>query len=362
MTIPASLSASLIAEILATHFDPHAGTPYWLERERQLGLEARREITCCEAFHLFGPMDTEALRTRPLLDFIPRRFHGELATMILAETGGTTGPPIRRVYRPEEFGAAFVDSWKRAADLRGFPRGGSWLFVGPSGPHVIGQSARAMARSLGSCEPFSVDCDVRWIKRQGAGSLGFTLYFDHVLDQAMNVIRTQKIEVLLITPPLLLALAARMSEEELNRIRGIHLAGMALTVADSETIRHRLFPQAVVLPGYGNSLVGVLFEHTPPGPGQPPTYVVDDPALWFQLVPWQPQAPEQNPDLAAATLKPGQRGRVVAHRLDPSFLLLNLVERDTACYAEPTDKGDSRAVTAVEPIRPMISSKSEGVY
>jgi hypothetical protein len=357
MTIP----ASLIAEIIAIHFDPHAGSPYWLEQEKRLGLDAKKEITCCESFHLFGPMDTEALRTRPLLDFIPGRFHDELPSMILAETGGTTGAPIRRVYRPAEFSAAFVDSWKRAAALRGFPHGGNWLFAGPSGPHVIGQSARAMARSLGSCEPFSVDCDVRWIKRQVAGSLGFTLYLDHVLDQAMNVIRTQQIEVLFITPPLLLALAGRMSDAQRKRIRGIHLGGMALTVADSENIRHQLFPQAVVLPGYGNSLLGVLFEHATPLPNEPPTYVVDDPALWFQLTPWQPRTPEEPPDLGV-TLKPGQRGRVVAHRLDPSFLLLNMVERDTACYVLPEGKKECCAVTAVEPIRPLVSTKSEGVY
>ncbi len=356
-----TIAASLIEEIIATHFDPHAGSAYWLEREKQLGLDAKKEITSCEAFHLLGPMDPEALRTRPLLDFIPKRFHHELPSMILAETGGTTGAPIRRVYRPSEFSAAFVDSWKRAADLRDFPRSGNWLFVGPSGPHVIGQSARAMARSLGSLEPFSVDCDVRWIKRQGAGSLGFTLYLDHVLDQALNVLRTQNIEVLFITPPLLLALADRMTAEERQCIRGIHLGGMALTAADSETIRHRLFPQAVVLPGYGNSLLGVLFEHAPPLPGESPTYVVDDPALWLQLVSWQAKAPEQAPDLTV-TLNPGQRGRVVAHRLDASFLLLNMVERDTACYALSTDEGNNRAITAVAPILPMITGKSEGVY
>jgi len=360
MTIAASLPAHLIEEIIAIHFDPHAGSTYWLEQEKKLGLAAKKEITCCEAFHLFGPMDTEALRTLPLLDFIPKRFHHELPSMILAESGGTTGAPIRRVYRPTEFAAAFVDSWERAANLRGFPHGSNWLFVGPSGPHVIGQSARAMARSLGSLEPFSVDCDVRWIKRQAPGSLGFTLYLDHVLDQAMNVIHTQTIEVLLITPPLLLALADKMTAEERQRIRGIHLAGMALTVADSETIRHRLFPHAVVLPGYGNSLLGVLFEHTPPASGEPPTYVLDDPALWLQLIAFQ----EDNPIAAdlATTLKPGQRGRVVAHRLDASFLLLNMVERDTACYTVPTDGEACCAVTAVEPIRPMISTKSEGVY
>lgn len=356
-----TIAAGLIEEIIAIHFDPREGSAYWLEQEKKLGLAARKEITCCESFHLFGPMDTQALRTRPLLDFIPGRFHDELPSMVLAETGGTTGAPIRRVYLPGEFTAAFVDSWKRAADLRGFPRGGNWLFVGPSGPHVIGQSARAMARSLGSLEPFSVDCDVRWIKRQVAGSLGFTLYLDHVLDQALNVIRTQNIEVLFITPPLLLALAERMSDAQRERIHGIHLGGMALTAADSENIRQRLFPQAVVLPGYGNSLLGVLFEHEPPAPGESSTYIVDDPALWLQLTPWQPQPREEPPDLGV-TLKPGQRGRVVAHRLDPSFLLLNMVERDTACYALPENKGDYCAVTAVEPIRPLVSTKSEGVY
>jgi hypothetical protein len=356
MTIP----ASLVEEIIAIHFDPHTGSAFWLEQEKKLGLAARKEITCCEAFHLFGPMDTEALRTRQLLDFIPKRFHGELPSMILAETGGTTGTPIRRVYRPAEFAAAFVDSWERAANLRDFPRGGNWLFVGPSGPHVIGQSARAMARSLASLEPFSVDCDVRWVKRQAPGSLGFTLYLDHVLDQAMNVLSTQSIEVLFITPPLLLALADRMNDAQRERIRGIHLGGMALTAADSEAIRHRLFPQAVVLPGYGNSLLGVLFEHVPPLPGESPTYVADDPALWLQLIALQ----KDNPIAAdlGVTLKPGQRGRVVAHRLDPSFLLLNMVERDTACYATPTGGRYQCAVTAVEPIRPLVSTKSEGVY
>ncbi|MFZ5775668.1 MAG: hypothetical protein ACOY3Z_09325, partial [Thermodesulfobacteriota bacterium] len=292
-----ALPPSLVEEIIAIHFDPRFGAPYWLDLQRRLGIDARAEIRRREDFHLLGPMDRQAMRHLPLLDFVPRRFHGELAAMILAETGGTTGPPIRRVYRPDEFAAAFVDSWERAAMKRGFPAGGQWLFVGPSGPHVIGQSARAMARRLGSLEPFSVDCDVRWIKRQAKGSLGFSLYLDHVLDQAMNIIRSQAIEVLFITPPLLLALASRMNDTERDRIRGIHLGGMALTAADSTAIRDQLFPGAVVLPGYGNSLLGVLFEQEPPAPGADPLYLMDDPALWLQLVPWRPEMPEETPGL-----------------------------------------------------------------
>ncbi|MGV1099770.1 hypothetical protein ACUUL3_10240 [Thiovibrio sp. JS02] len=351
------LSGPLIEEIINIHFDPRFGTSYWLEKEKRLGIDARGEIRSREALYLFGPMDKEALRTRPLRDFIPRRFHGELAGMLLAETGGTTGAPCRRVYRPAEFAAAFLDSWERAAAVRNFPKGGDWLFVGPSGPHIIGQSARAMARRLGSLEPFSVDCDVRWIKRQAKGSLGFTLYLEHVLDQAMNIVETQEIEVLFITPPLLLALAARMSASARQRIRGIHLGGMALPVADSDTIRHELFPGAVVLPGYGNSLLGVLFEHQPPMPGQSPVYLRDDPALWLQLVPLATDGKTGQADLTV-TLSAGERGRVVAHRLDASFLLINLLERDTACYAD----AEGNALTEVAPIQQAIAGKSEGVY
>ena len=83
-----------------------------------------------------------------------------------------------------------------------------------------------MARSLESLEPFSVDCDVRWIKRQAKGSMGFTLYMEHVLAQAMNIIGHQHIDTLFTTPPLLVALAGLMRAEDRQRIQGIHTGGI----------------------------------------------------------------------------------------------------------------------------------------
>ena len=181
-----------IATVLALHFDPDQGSPYWLQRQQQLGFDVRREIRGHADFHRLGPMDVSALRTRPLTDFIPRALHRELATMLLSETGGTTGDPCRRVFSPREFDSAFIAPWLKAVAEHGFPRQGCWLFVGPGGPHIIDRSARFMARSLGSLEPFTVDCDVRWIKRQARGSIGFTLYMEHVIAQAMNIINQQR--------------------------------------------------------------------------------------------------------------------------------------------------------------------------
>lgn len=364
------MNAHLIASVLALHFDPEQGSPYWLERQRQLGIDVRQEIRSREEFHRLGPMDVGALRTRPVTDFVPRSLHRELARFLLSETGGTTGDPCRRVFSPQEFDNAFIGPWLKAVSEQGFPRQGRWLFVGPGGPHIIDRSARYMARSLGSLEPFTVDCDVRWIKRQTKGSLGFKLYMDHVLAQAMNIIDHQQIDTLFTTPPLLVALAGLMSAGQRERIRGIHTGGMHLDAQTAGALRTQ-FPQAVLLPGYGNSLFGVTFPvrweggqrpgptfRPPPGLEHEDVFQVGDPALWLQLAPI-PES-EQTPQDLSHCVKPGQRGRVIVHRLDPSFLIVNLAERDTAIAVVCPD-GEA-GLACVEALAFATPKDRQGVY
>lgn len=345
---------SYIEEILAIHFDDKFGSQYWLDLKKNLNFSPCKEIQSREELHLLGLMDVEALRCRPLLDFIPKRFHTDLPKMILSETGGTTGTPCRRVFFPDEFARAFLDPWKRAAKKRQFPFHASWLFIGPSGPHIIGQAARAMSRRVGSLECFSVDCDVRWFKKQAPGSLGAILYLDHVLDQAMNIITSQNIEVLFTTPPLLSGLAQRMTREQRQQIRGIHLGGMNLNSEEYQRINKQEFPAAVLLPGYGNSLSGVAFEDSESTPGSPPVYHVDDPAIWLQLIPESTQTSSS----LATTQSPEKRGRIVLHRLDRSFMIVNLIERETAAYTS----GGQDYITAIEPIKEISSQIQGNIY
>lgn len=332
-----------INNILALHFHPEQGSPFWLERQQQLNFSVREEIRSRQDFHRLGPMDIGALRTRPITDFIPRSLHRDLSKFFLSETGGTTGDPCRRVFSPQEFHDAFIAPWLKAVAEHNFSKGGRWLFVGPGGPHIIDRSARAMARSLGSLEPFTVDCDVRWIKRQAKGSMGLKLYLDHVLAQATNIIRQQEISTLFTTPPLLVALAEVMRPDQKVQILGIHTGGMNLEPQTALELQGH-FPNAVILPGYGNSLFGVTFPQVSDGKGsdseaasqvprtpekmQGDVFQVQDPALWLQLAPI-PENEQAVQDLVTCVV-PGQRGRVILHRLDPSFLILNLAERDTA--------------------------------
>ncbi|PLX47978.1 MAG: hypothetical protein C0613_12560 [Desulfobulbaceae bacterium] len=351
------MNSSLIREILAIHFEPENGTPYWLERQESLGFDIVNEIDNCHDLYRLGPMDINALRTRPLVDFIPRRFQSMLPELLLSETGGTTGDPCRRVFSPQEFEHAFVRPWQAAVERFSFPCNGTWLFVGPGGPHIIDRSARAMARAVGSLEPFTVDCDVRWIKRQAPGSLGLNLYLDHVLGQAMNIINHQQIDSLFTTPPLLSALAERMSESQRRAIRGIHTGGLALT-AEKRPALLAFFPNAVILPGFGNSLFGVTFPAIPIASDEEDVFMVGDDSLWLQLAPL-PVTSEDEQELGRQ-VEPGQRGRIIVHRFDSTFLIVNLPERDTA-IATPLAQGGT-GLAGIAPLQFATPEDRQGVY
>ena len=362
-----------ITNILALHFHPEQGSPFWLERQQQLDCNVRDEIRSRQDFHRLGLMDITALRTRPITDFIPRALHRDLSTFLLSETGGTTGDPCRRVFSPQEFHDAFIVPWLKAVAEHNFPKGGRWLFVGPGGPHIIDRSARAMARSLGSLEPFTVDCDVRWIKRQAKGSMGLKLYLDHVLALATNIISQQEISTLFTTPPLLVALAEVMRPDQKEQILGIHTGGMNLEPQTALELQAH-FPHAVILPGYGNSLFGVTFPQIRDGQGSEPeaesraprtaermqedVFLVQDPALWLQLAPI-PENEQAAQDLLTS-VAPGQRGRVILHRLDPSFLILNLAERDTA-VAVACANGEI-GLARIAPLQFATPLDRQGVY
>ena len=340
-------------KILDIHFSPDNGTPYWLDCLNQNGLQ-RTDFQTLEDLQQLGPMNIEAMRSRPVTDFIPRFLYPRMGEMVLAETGGTTGDPCRRVYLPEEFHAAFVKPWLQAVDHFHFPLNQTWLFVGPSGPHIIAQAARAFARATNSLEPFSIDCDVRWIKQQQADSMGHTLYMDHLLNQALNIITQQDITVLFTTPPLLLALARQMTQEQRQRIEGIHTGGMA---QDKETSSQLaiLFPSAIILPGFGNSLFGVAFEKEQIA-NQSSIFFVQDPSLHIQLIPL-PENDQESPRLTE-TVAGGKRGRIMFHRFDQSFLIINMLERDTAIQVIKDGKQGMQNIEGLH----FQQKKSGGVY
>jgi hypothetical protein len=322
-----------LRELLALHFHPRHGSRYWLRRQDELGWLVCERVVCHDDLWRIGPTPLEDLRRYPVRDFIPRTFHGQLHRFVLGETAGTTGQPRLTAYRDDEFHQAFIVPFLRVVEATHFPRGEPWLWVGPSGPHIIGKVVRELATQTGSMDPFSVNFDPRWARRLTEGSLARQRYLDHVTEQALDILQREEVGVLFITPPALAALSRKMADRQREKIHGIHYGGMSMTAETVNEFR-AAFPHAVHLAGYGNTLFGVLMEVADEERQSLDYYALGE-RLSFHVVDW-PQSADVTAAWPPALLDHGQSGRVLFHRLDESCLLVGIVERDEAERIAPS--------------------------
>ena len=307
--------------VLTLHSDPERGSPYWIELFRARGLTAE---AVAQDPALAGGMDAEALRHRPLEDFVPRSILDSGLPLVTGETGGFTGDPIVTAYLEEEFTAGFVTPFiKRAAEI-GFPVRCNWLWAGPSGPHIIGKAVRAILREVNGLDPFAVDFDPRWFNKLPEESLSRKRYLEHLHGQILRILERQRIDVLFTTPPVVRMLGEILPESKRLAIRGVHYGGIAIPAAEYDFFL-KAFPNAIHLSGYGNSLFGMFpeearsaagIEYRTEGSARVEVAILRDPA-----------------DLRSFAA-PGQDGRILMSRYDRSFLILNLLERDIATRTE----------------------------
>ncbi len=328
-----------LRHIINIHFDPFNGSKYWLEKEKELNVDVRNNISCIDELQLLGPMLEDDLRRFPVEDFIPKHCLDNKSGLILGETSGTTGKPKVTAYKTDEFIPTFVDYFGLVATLRGFPFGGNWLWVGPSGPHIIGKAVGLVAKRMNSMDPFSVDFDPRWAKKLKSGSFAAKRYLMHVIDQSMDILTTQNIDVIFTTPVVLKELSYVLEESVRKKIKGVHYGGMSIGRDDLRMFKDNLFPNAVHISGYGNTLFGLCLEidespsfnldYYPPGPRMIPRVVSTKKGL-------SPSA-----DRLIDVVRYGEKGQVVFHRLDESFFIPNMFERDQAIRIPSTEKNRS---------------------
>ena len=328
-----------LRNVLALHFDPENGSQYWLRRQKMAGIDVLREVKGVEDLWKLGPMDDASLRGVSVEKVVPRAFLSRKNRLILGDSAGSMGAPKVTAYVEEDFRRAFVEPFVSAAAATGFPREENWLFIGPSGPHIIGKAARACANRLGSMDPFAVDFDPRWVKKMKPGSMGHSRYLEHVVQQALEVLRAQDIGVLFTTPSVLTVLGERMTQAQRLRIRGVHYGGLALTRDRYHGFRQDMFPDAVHLSGYGNTLFGMCPELFAVEP-RPIDYYPQGNRLVIRLIPKCENGVRHNARLGES-VDYGERGQIMFHRLDPSGLIVNMLERDSAERIPPPQGLDS---------------------
>ena len=136
--------------------------------------------------------------------------------------------------------------------------------------------------------------------------------------RARDVMGTQAVDVLGAEAGLRDARAETRTDDERERIRGVHYGGMALSGEALRGFQDQRFPNAVQLSGYGNTLFGCCLEFGG----------ASDRALDYFL--FGPRLILEVTDEAGRTLPPGRTGRVRFTRLDESMLIIRMRERDEA--------------------------------
>jgi hypothetical protein len=215
---------------------------------------------------------------------------------------------------------------------------------------------------MGAPDPFTVDFDPRWAKKLPEGSFARARYLEHLQAQALQVVAAQRVGVVFSTPPVLEGLCGRMTPEKCEQIRGIHFGGMPV----SNALRKRLaemFPRAVMLSGYGNTLFGMSPELAFDAE-RGIDYYPHDARLVIRVI------EQDGGDDKVRLGRPvgyGERGQVVAHRLDETQFIANMFERDTAVRIPPrrdavADGFVLDGIRDPQPIRSETVKPAMGLY
>jgi phenylacetate-coenzyme A ligase PaaK-like adenylate-forming protein len=337
------------------HFAPATGSAYWLRRARTLDFDPRADVKGVADLALF-PNTVNDLRDAGVEDLIPRGYGPNPRVSGVYESGGTTGAPKRVVVLPD-----WLDrhvAWLSGAlDRHGLPGAANWLAVLPSGPHIIGEVAGRLAAARGGIR-FSIDLDPRWVKKLVAAGKAAEAdgYAEHLVEQAGFVLRSQDVEVLITTPPLLERITRDDELADLIRtkIRGIVWGGAHMDDDSRHLYRTEVFPGVPLVGEYGSTMVlGAASERVGLTDDDPCIFDPPAPSILLNVV---------DPD-TGRPVRYGERGQVVMHHLSRDMLLPNNLERDLATRIEPPAGVAGDSVADVLPVTSFDGETViEGVY
>ncbi len=192
-------------------FQPATGCPFWLEKAKTLGFDPRKDVQTFDDLKKFPSFEDEWLRGGPVQRWIPQGLKGK--PVYVFETGGTTGIPKTRMQ---------IDDWKTDYEQfshtlpdEHFPKGSNWLMLGPSGPRRLRLAVEHLAQYRGGIS-FCVDLDPRWVVKvlKRGAMKEMEAYRDHVIDQAITVLKAgHDVKCMFTTPKLLEALAMKLFEK-----------------------------------------------------------------------------------------------------------------------------------------------------
>ncbi len=365
-TIPPALQAKArqareqldahVREIVAWHFNPETGTPFWLERAKTLGFDPRNEVKGLDDLKKFGQFEDEWLRGGPVRRWVPKAYANK--PIYVFETGGTTGIPKTRI-NIEDFRTDY-EMFSHTLPDEYFPKGANWLMLGPSGPRRLRLAVEHLCQYRGGiC--FCVDLDPRWVVKliKKGWIEHLNAYKDHVVEQALTVLKAgHDIKCLFTTPKLLESLATALEKQgssiKQTGITGIFSGGTEFTPQFTRFAVEELLEGVYMTPTYGNTLMGLACSKPVTAEeGYKISYYAPQPRAVVQVIDFD------DPD---QVVEYGQTGRVMLTTLTKEFFMPRFQERDEGEREPPYEKYPWDGVSGVRPFRGFAASTTVGVY
>jgi phenylacetate-coenzyme A ligase PaaK-like adenylate-forming protein len=346
-----------VREVVQWHFSPETGTPFWLEKAKELKFNPLKDVKGFDDLKKFPFFEDEWLRGGPVRRWVPKGYSNK--PVYVFETGGTTGIPKSRVVVDdfridyEQFSATLPDKF--------FPKGANWLMLGPSGPRRLRLAVEHLSQFRGGiC--FCIDLDPRWVVKliKKGWMEHLRAYQEHCIDQAMTVLSAgHEIKCMFTTPKLLDALCKRLEAEgssiEKAGITGIFCGGTEMTSQWIRfTIEEYLGSSVYIAPTYGNTLMGLAASDMPTAEqNYKIAYYAPEPRAVAQVVDF---------DDYDKVVPVGGTGRVLLTTLTKEFFVPRFAERDEGEREPPSEKYPWDGVSGVRPWRGVAAQTTVGVY
>ena len=346
-----------VREIVRWHFSPETGTPFWLEKAKELPFNPLKDVNSFDDLKKFPFFEDEWLRGGPVRRWVPKALQNK--PIYVFETGGTTGIPKSRVVVEDHW--IDYEMFSDGLPEKFFPKGANWLMLGPSGPRRLRLAVEHLCQHRGGiC--FCIDLDPRWVVKliKKGWMEHLRAYQEHCIDQAMTVLSAgHEIQCMFTTPKLLDALCKKLEEQGSSiakqGITGIFCGGTEMTSQWIRfTIEEYLTDSVYIAPTYGNTLMGLAAADMPTAEqNYKIAYYAPEPRAVAQVVDF---------DDYNKLVPYGQTGRVLLTTLTKEFFVPRFAERDEGERERPYDKYPWDGVSGVRPWRGIAAQTTVGVY
>jgi hypothetical protein len=317
-------------EAVESVFDEETGAPFWREiLEKELSFDPRAvesaERGLSRLEEELGFISSETIRDTPLRELTPQSYSSDEGSEFAS--GGRTSSPKWIAYRDETNEFFTEQEFVAEFERREIPEGADWIYIGPSGPHLIGTMEKAAKERDGMF--FDIDLDPRWIRKtktEGLREAG-KAYQQHIQEQVEDIVDTQyeaNDDWVIFSTPVLIEQMAETGQLEQLGPAAVLMAGTPIEPENLRYIDEQVLPDSEIMMLYGNTMAGgSIGEIQEDGTV---AYPSPEPITLYEVR--DPENPEQRVDY-------GEEGRLLLHRLTPEYFLPNFLEDDAVTRHEP---------------------------